>query len=205
MILEDDRLFALDLASHLPAYGIEIVGIAGSRSDALEVASAGKPSLALIDVRLHQDDGLAIARELVAMFGITTLIISAYGWDYVSEDLEGLSPIGFLEKPVMPQEVGRYVANKLNTSMASHSTAANVNAESATSVKHRIQAVKCAHRMRADGRLNNHIGRFVAVNAREQVLFVADSFFEAEIGAKNRASGDGEDIAVIFIRSEQHE
>lgn len=66
-IIEDEALVALEMEDHLTHAGHEVVGIADTLKDAVDLIQETQPDLALVDVQLAEGcSGLDVARELNA-------------------------------------------------------------------------------------------------------------------------------------------
>ena len=66
-IIEDEALVALEMEDHLTDAGHEIVGIADTLEDAVNLIEGTRPDLALVDIQLAGgSSGLDVARELNA-------------------------------------------------------------------------------------------------------------------------------------------
>jgi DNA-binding NarL/FixJ family response regulator len=98
LIIDDSEGFLASAARLLESQGARVVGLARSRAEALELADTQAPDLVLVDVELGEEDGVALAHELVAQSPSTrAILISAHELD----DLDfssGDSEIGFLPK-----------------------------------------------------------------------------------------------------------
>ena len=76
LIVEDEALVAITLRDVLNEAGHHVLELTDKYENALEVAKAGKPDLALVNIRLAgRDDGVGVAEQLKAM-GIPVLLIS---------------------------------------------------------------------------------------------------------------------------------
>ena len=76
MIVEDEALVAILLRDELQEAGYKVLDLTDRRAEALEVANAEKPDLALVNIRLARgDDGIELAEHLKAL-GIPVLFIS---------------------------------------------------------------------------------------------------------------------------------
>ncbi len=76
MIVEDEALVAIALRDELEDAGYAVVDLTDRHAEALEVAKACKPDLALVNIRLAgRDDGIELAEHLKAL-GIPVLLIS---------------------------------------------------------------------------------------------------------------------------------
>jgi DNA-binding response OmpR family regulator len=76
MIVEDETLVAMNLRDELEDAGYHVLDLTDRHAEALEVAKACKPDLALVNIRLAgRDDGIELAEHLKTM-GIPVLLIS---------------------------------------------------------------------------------------------------------------------------------
>jgi CheY-like chemotaxis protein len=76
MIVEDEVLVAMALRDELEEAGYHVLDLTDRHAEALEVAKARKPDLALVNIRLGgRDDGIELAEHLKAL-GIPVLLIS---------------------------------------------------------------------------------------------------------------------------------
>jgi DNA-binding response OmpR family regulator len=76
MIVEDEALVAMVLKDVLQEAGYKVLNLTDRRNEALTVAKAEKPHLALVNIRLAgRDDGIELSERLKAL-GIPVLLIS---------------------------------------------------------------------------------------------------------------------------------
>ena len=76
MIVEDEALVAMLLRDELKDAGYKVLDLTDRHAEAVEVAKAEKPNLALVNIRLAgRDDGIELAEHLKAL-GIPVLLIS---------------------------------------------------------------------------------------------------------------------------------
>lgn len=100
MIVEDDALVGLGIRLTLTELGYEVVGIAASEPEAVQLAAAERPKLALMDIRLKGPvDGIDTARRLRAEFNIRSLYLSAYADEPTLTRVSQTYPLGFVQKP----------------------------------------------------------------------------------------------------------
>ena len=99
LIVDDSDVFQASARRLLESQGLDIVGTASSRAEALDLAAALSPDLALIDIELGNEDGLTLAQELNARSPTMHIVlISTYERDEI-QDLITASPVaGFLPK-----------------------------------------------------------------------------------------------------------
>jgi CheY-like chemotaxis protein len=95
-VIEDDRIAAMAMEACLAGAGHQVVGTAECRAEALELARAERPDLALVDIRLaHGDSGLDVAADL-ARLGVPVIYVTA---KCPVEPGQGIV-LGCLHKPV---------------------------------------------------------------------------------------------------------
>lgn len=76
MIVEDEALVAMILRDVLQEKGYKVLNLTDRQDEALAVAKAEKPHLALVNIRLAgRDDGIELSEHLKAL-GIPVLLIS---------------------------------------------------------------------------------------------------------------------------------
>jgi DNA-binding NarL/FixJ family response regulator len=98
-MVDDSEAFLASACRLLESQGVEIVGTATSSAEALELAAALSPDLALVDVELGEEDGLALADELRARSPATRVVlISTYGGEEMQELISASAAVGFLPK-----------------------------------------------------------------------------------------------------------
>jgi DNA-binding response OmpR family regulator len=95
LIVEDEMLVALELEAALQEAGYEVSGIATSEAEAIAMARAIIPNLAVVDVRLAPGDGRSVARELADRFNTTVLMATSDS----PQSLNGIGASAVLPKP----------------------------------------------------------------------------------------------------------
>jgi len=101
IVVEDDALIALDIASLLEDLGHEVCAEAADAYTAWKLAEDEKPDLAVVDIRLARNtDGGVLARKLYDKLGVRSLFVSGSITDDFRRDMAGINPVGFLGKPL---------------------------------------------------------------------------------------------------------
>ena len=99
LIVDDNETFVASARRLLESQGVEIVGTATRSSEALDLVAALSPDLALVDVELGEEDGVALAGELRLRSPETRVVlISTYGRDEMQDLISTSSAVGFLPK-----------------------------------------------------------------------------------------------------------
>lgn len=102
LVVDDDDTFRERLASSMRRRGHEVAAAAG-REDALASLESFHPDCAVIDLRLENDSGLNVARDLSERIpGIRVLILTGYGSIATAVDAMRLGAVDYLRNPPMP-------------------------------------------------------------------------------------------------------
>jgi CheY-like chemotaxis protein len=101
LIVDDERIVALDLARRLSQLGYTIAGLATSGSDVITQALTYHPDLVLMDLRLPGAvDGLEAAQFLRTHLNLPVLVVSGATDATTLVRAHQVSPTGVLAKPV---------------------------------------------------------------------------------------------------------
>jgi DNA-binding NarL/FixJ family response regulator len=112
LIVDDSETFLASARRLLESQGVEIVGTATSGAEALDLAGALSPDLALVDVELGEEDGFALAGALRSRSPATRVVlISTYGSDEMQDLISSSSAIGFLPKNRLSGDAVRALLN----------------------------------------------------------------------------------------------
>ena len=102
LIVDDNEAFLASASRLLETQGLEIVGRASSGQEAVRLAEALRPDVALVDVQLGDEDGLKVTRELTAgARPIAVVLISTHPQDDVAELIADSPAVGFLPKSAL--------------------------------------------------------------------------------------------------------
>jgi two-component system, response regulator PdtaR len=100
LIVEDDLLVASEIEATLRDAGFEIAGVATTGREALQLAQAKHPTLAVMDIRIAGDrDGIDTALELFRSYGVRSIFASAHSDPDSRLRAESAAPLGWLQKP----------------------------------------------------------------------------------------------------------
>lgn len=99
LIVEDEALIAFFLEDTLEDLGYSCCGVAETAEEAVALAEAERPALALVDIGLRGNrDGIELAAELGEL-GVTVMFLTGSGDADVRRRAESVRPHGFLAKP----------------------------------------------------------------------------------------------------------
>jgi two-component system, response regulator PdtaR len=100
LVVEDDFLIAAQIEASLVEAGFDVVGVASTAEEAIEVAAKDAPDLAVVDIRLAgESDGVDTALELFRSYNIRCIFASAYSDDEARRRAAPAVPLGWLQKP----------------------------------------------------------------------------------------------------------
>src|SRR5262245_8302181 len=103
LIVEDEAIIALHLATLVAELGYEVCATAGSAGAAIELAILHNPDVVLMDIRLARgSSGIDAARELHARQALRCIFLSANLDERTRAELQPCEPIDFVGKPVLP-------------------------------------------------------------------------------------------------------
>jgi two-component system, response regulator PdtaR len=150
LIAEDEALIRLGLKTILEEAG-HTVHAAEDGQQALELADARTPDLAILDIKMPRIDGLEAAARLYQRAPMPIVFLTAYGDRELGERAAGLPVMGYLTKPLREAELHAMLAIATQR-FAEHAHAAHSAAEATAALgEHRALA-------RAKGRLMQHHG-----------------------------------------------
>ena len=99
LVAEDETIIRLDLVKTLEEAGFEVCAEARNGEEAVALASAERPDLALLDVKMPRLDGIEAARRILAERRIPVVMLTAYDQqELVSRAVEA-GVFGYLVKP----------------------------------------------------------------------------------------------------------
>jgi len=102
LIVDDSEAFLASASGLLSAQGLEVVGLASSRAEALRLAERLRPDVTLVDVELGEEDGLEVARELAGRAPASRVVlISTHPQDELGEVIAESPAAGFLAKTAL--------------------------------------------------------------------------------------------------------
>ena len=100
LIVEDDYLICAQMEAALSEAGYEVVGVASTADEAVELATQHRPALAILDIRLTgKRDGIDTALELFRAHGIRCVFATAHSTTDVRTRAEPAAPLAWLPKP----------------------------------------------------------------------------------------------------------
>lgn len=100
LIVEDERIVAIDIKATLEDEGFEIVDIVISGEEAIKKALELKPDLILMDIFLKgQLNGIEATQQIKEQIDIPVIFLTAYEDKKTMEKAQETNPLGYIIKP----------------------------------------------------------------------------------------------------------
>lgn len=110
VLIADDEPLALTRLQALLAdiVGVEVVGRAGDGEEAAALILKLRPDLALLDIRMPKQSGLALAKALLEEPQVEVVFVTAY--DHFAAQAFEVDAVDYLLKPVEPARLATAIA-----------------------------------------------------------------------------------------------
>jgi response regulator NasT len=105
VIAEDEAIVRLDLKEILEEEGYDVVGETGRGDEAVKLVQELSPDLAILDIKMPGQDGLAAAREITADQSAAVLILTAFSQRNLIEEARDAGVLAYLIKPFQRSEL----------------------------------------------------------------------------------------------------
>ncbi len=103
LLVDDNRIFLETACGLLARQGVTVAGTASSAAEAMRQASTLRPDIAVVDIRLGNENGFDLARHLVRKGIIVIMTSTSAAADYADLLMES-SVAGFLPKTELSAE-----------------------------------------------------------------------------------------------------
>jgi PAS domain S-box-containing protein len=106
LIVEDERIVAMDLKHRLERFGYKVVDMVANGKDAIASVETHMPDIVLMDIRIQGDiDGIQTAGILHERFDIPHIYLTAHRDDETIGRAKHTEPYGYLLKPFNDREI----------------------------------------------------------------------------------------------------
>lgn len=106
LIVEDERIVAMDIQQTLRDCGYDAPAIASSADEALARVCERRPELVLMDIRINgARDGIDTAELLKSQFDVPIVYLTAHADDATLQRAKSTAPHGYLVKPIKAAEL----------------------------------------------------------------------------------------------------
>src|SRR6056297_2391174 len=106
LIVEDERIIALDLKKRLERFGFASPEIVSNGEDAITSAEGARPDIILMDIMLGGEiDGIEAAKHIKEHLNIPVIFLTAYSNENTLERAKEAEPYGYILKPFKEREL----------------------------------------------------------------------------------------------------
>ena len=100
LLVEDESIIRLDIASILKDNGYDVTGEAGDGEKAVELALELKPDLIIMDIKMPKLNGLKASEIISKKLDVPIVLVTAYSQKEFVERTKLANVAGYLVKPV---------------------------------------------------------------------------------------------------------
>jgi diguanylate cyclase (GGDEF)-like protein/PAS domain S-box-containing protein len=101
LLVEDERIVALDLKMSLEDMGYVVTAMGASEDEAMRLAAEHQPDMVLMDINLGAGgDGIHAAQRIMTDLDIPVVYLTAYDTQETIDRANAVAPYGYLIKPV---------------------------------------------------------------------------------------------------------
>jgi AmiR/NasT family two-component response regulator len=105
LVAEDETIIRLDLKDLLERSGFTVCAEARDGEEAVALAHAERPDVAIMDVKMPKLDGIEAARRILDDRPIPIVMLTAYGQDELVSRAVEAGVFGYLVKPFREQDL----------------------------------------------------------------------------------------------------
>jgi diguanylate cyclase (GGDEF)-like protein/PAS domain S-box-containing protein len=106
LIVEDEKIIALDLQRRLERFGYTVCAAASEGEEAVRKAAAERPDIILMDIMLAGEiDGIEAAKTIKRELQIPVIFLTAYADERTLERAKEAEPFGYILKPFKEREL----------------------------------------------------------------------------------------------------
>jgi response regulator NasT len=105
LIADDESIRLMSLRKQLAALGHRVVAEASSGEQAVALAEATQPDLAILDIKMPVLDGIEAAQQITAARPIPIILLTAYNETELVERAAQASIAAYLMKPVAEEDL----------------------------------------------------------------------------------------------------
>ena len=100
LIVEDEKIVAMDIAGSLKSVGYQVSGIVASGKEAIDLVEQTPPDLILMDIRIKGDiDGIKTAEIIQSHHDIPIVYLTAFADEDTLSRARITTPYGYIIKP----------------------------------------------------------------------------------------------------------
>jgi response regulator NasT len=104
LVVEDEALIRLDIVETLRDFGFEVIGEAADGEEAVEMATALKPDVIVMDIKMPKMDGITAAEKIQAL-RIPVVLLTAFSQKELVERATEAGAMAYVVKPFTPNDL----------------------------------------------------------------------------------------------------
>ncbi len=106
VVVEDERVVALDIKSHLERFGYEVPAMYATGESVLENLEHDRPDLVMLDIRLQGElDGVETGERIQKEYGVPFILLTAYADEQTLQRAKITQPFAYIIKPFDEREL----------------------------------------------------------------------------------------------------
>ncbi|MBX3068343.1 MAG: response regulator [Microbacteriaceae bacterium] len=105
VVAEDESLIRLDIVETLRDNGFDVVGEAADGEQAIELATALRPDLVVMDVKMPKLDGISAAEQLAKKRIAPVVLLTAFSQKELVERATEAGALAYVVKPFTPNDL----------------------------------------------------------------------------------------------------
>jgi two-component system, response regulator PdtaR len=105
LVAEDETIIRRDLCSQLEDVGYVVCGEARDGAEAVALARAMQPDIAVLDVKMPILDGIEAARQILSERSIPIVLLTAYKDEKLVRDAAKAGVFAYIVKPFRPNDL----------------------------------------------------------------------------------------------------
>jgi DNA-binding NarL/FixJ family response regulator len=122
LIVENERIIALDLQNILERYGFEVCCVVSSGEESIRAATHAHPDVVLMDVKLKGNmSGIEAAREIHENLDIPVVYLTAFSDELTVRNALEYRKFPFIRKPFEEREIEKTIRKTLKRSIRGES------------------------------------------------------------------------------------
>lgn len=100
LVAEDEKIIALDISNTLRRLGYNVVGVASTGREIMEITERSKPDLVMMDIMLEGDmTGIEAAQILSQKYSLPVVFLTALTDEATLQKAKTTNPFGYILKP----------------------------------------------------------------------------------------------------------
>lgn len=99
LVAEDEAIIRLDLVETLGSEGYDVVASTSRGDEAIRLAMALEPDVALLDIKMPGANGIDVAKAIAEIGSSAVVILTAFGQRELIDDARSVGVMAYLVKP----------------------------------------------------------------------------------------------------------